>query len=401
MMLKNRKISQRGQSLVLVTLLLFVLVGILALVLDGGFTYSQRRAAQNAADAGALAGARSLCIGIGSPLDVAYDYAVNRNQADTALASFVGTGQVQVDTTITYNTFFAAILGHPQMTVAATATAGCFVPSAGQGILPVAWSCRLPAVGQEESNSDDCVIEYGEDKIYLIMDDYKLQDKTCEDPTSPDYNPLVCDFYCQDPLTFEPAGALDCDLNNDGVNDVIAGGDRSWLDLAYNTGPMDLTGWIRDGYAGEVKAHTWFGGQPGSNAAAFMAAEDRIGDMVILPVFNLFCNKDTPGGCPYACPEDLSSPSITDIFKCDNSYNACYHVNSFSLFTITCVSMGQNDECPAKNQAAASITDDKLQKDFLKTMAIEGYFTKGFVPGLSGQLSDGDEAGAFVIYLTN
>ena len=51
----------RGQVLVLVVLMLVGLIAMLALVLDGGSFYSQRRQAQLAADAGALAGARARC----------------------------------------------------------------------------------------------------------------------------------------------------------------------------------------------------------------------------------------------------------------------------------------------------------------------------------------------------
>ena len=52
---------EKGQSLIVVTLLLFAFFAILALVLDGGYTYWMRRNAQNAADAGALTGADTLC----------------------------------------------------------------------------------------------------------------------------------------------------------------------------------------------------------------------------------------------------------------------------------------------------------------------------------------------------
>lgn len=47
---------ENGQSIVLVLIMFFGLVAMLALVLDGGNMYTQRRVAQVAADAGALAG---------------------------------------------------------------------------------------------------------------------------------------------------------------------------------------------------------------------------------------------------------------------------------------------------------------------------------------------------------
>ena len=49
-----------GQTLVLVALMLTALIGLAALAIDGNHAYAERRRAQNAADAGALAGTRAL-----------------------------------------------------------------------------------------------------------------------------------------------------------------------------------------------------------------------------------------------------------------------------------------------------------------------------------------------------
>ena len=59
MMIKLRK-RKRAQSLVIVALSATALFGIIALGLDAGRLYFQRRDVQNAADAGALAGAQEL-----------------------------------------------------------------------------------------------------------------------------------------------------------------------------------------------------------------------------------------------------------------------------------------------------------------------------------------------------
>ena len=59
MMIKLRK-QKRAQSLVIVALSATALFGIIALGLDAGRLYFQRRDVQNAADAGALAGAQEL-----------------------------------------------------------------------------------------------------------------------------------------------------------------------------------------------------------------------------------------------------------------------------------------------------------------------------------------------------
>src|SRR5256885_10500938 len=59
-MLVNLRKGKRAQSLVIVALSATALFGIIALGLDAGRLYFQRRDVQNAADAGALAGAQEL-----------------------------------------------------------------------------------------------------------------------------------------------------------------------------------------------------------------------------------------------------------------------------------------------------------------------------------------------------
>ncbi|MFC1996196.1 pilus assembly protein TadG-related protein [Chloroflexota bacterium] len=55
--MKSRQNNENGQAIVLIALAFIVMVGFAALAIDGGMFYSDRRHAQNAADAGALAGA--------------------------------------------------------------------------------------------------------------------------------------------------------------------------------------------------------------------------------------------------------------------------------------------------------------------------------------------------------
>lgn len=56
----QRRRTQRGQTLVVVVLLMTALIGVLGLVIDVGYAYSERRQIQNAADAAALNGARQI-----------------------------------------------------------------------------------------------------------------------------------------------------------------------------------------------------------------------------------------------------------------------------------------------------------------------------------------------------
>jgi hypothetical protein len=79
---------QRGVSMVLMAVALIALLGFAALTLDGGNAYVARNELQNAADAGALAGARVLYLDDGAMVNaganqVAYDTAVSNNSQGT------------------------------------------------------------------------------------------------------------------------------------------------------------------------------------------------------------------------------------------------------------------------------------------------------------------------------
>ena len=81
---------QRGASLVLVTISMLVLLGFGALTLDTGNLYVARNELQNAADAGALAGARVLYVNDGSMVNaganaVARDTALSNTSQGTAV----------------------------------------------------------------------------------------------------------------------------------------------------------------------------------------------------------------------------------------------------------------------------------------------------------------------------
>src|SRR5437867_3668948 len=52
--------SQSGQALIVLTIMMSVLGGMLAMSVDTGFIFQNRRNLQNAADAGALAGVQEL-----------------------------------------------------------------------------------------------------------------------------------------------------------------------------------------------------------------------------------------------------------------------------------------------------------------------------------------------------
>jgi Flp pilus assembly protein TadG len=158
--------GRRGQSLILITLMLFALLALAAVVMDGGITYTLRRKAQNAADAAAMAGARLLTLDatdaqIKSAIN---EYALSRNGAITFTATYSPGGQlvggdsvplgatgVQVTARLSSITFFASILGSSKTTAPATANASFgAVSQPGPNLQPMGTKClgsSLPACG--------------------------------------------------------------------------------------------------------------------------------------------------------------------------------------------------------------------------------------------------------------
>jgi len=385
------KPKERGQNLLIFAVLIVVLVGLAGLVIDGGFSLSKRREAQNAADAGALAGAAVLCQG-GTTTAAeakAIDYAVNRNNASTAGVNF-GNDVITVTTTIPHETFLMKIFGTNVVTTTATASAGCYIPCDLKGVLPVAWACQPPA-GVPGVNS--CGIDYydPEDPThipwYVVMDSQSLSD----------------DFYCKDPPnnTFQP-DLLDCDLNNDGINDVMAGGNRSWLDLSGGGGgAAELRDWIWNGYGGDIRTHTWFGGQAGVENSVFQAVGDIIGTVVWLPVFDSYCEGDPLTVCPGRYHTDLTDPPYTGghdkIVYSGGTSQVYFHVIQFSAFRITCVvAPGVPHTCLHPGRDLAEGANPTLHWNSIKT--IEGYFLEDY--GGSGKC-EGPDAGLHTIYLNH
>ncbi len=388
--------TEHGQNLVIFAVLLVVMVGLAGLVIDGGFSLSKRREAQNAADAGALAGAAILCQG-GTESDseaMAIDYAVNKNNAKSAEADAVGE-TITVTTVIPHETFLMRILGTNVVTTTAIASAGCYVPCNIRGVLPVAWACQPPEGPIDEDEMNSCGISYtneddptGSPSWYVIMDSQNLND----------------DFYCQDPPNSGlPAGTLDCDLDNDNINDVMAGGNRSWLDLSGGGGgAADLKNWIWNGYPFDVYPHTWFSGQTGVENSVFQAVGDIIGSIVWLPVFDSFCEGDPVIDCPSEVHWGLSpNPPYVGgrdlITYTGAASQVYYHVIQFSAFRVTCVhAPGVPRTCATPGRDLAIAQNPTWNWNSIKT--IEGYFLEDY--GGSGKCT-GTDVGIHTIYLNH
>lgn len=173
----NERKAERGQVLALAALAMTAMMGFLALVIDVGNAYAQRRLTQNAADAASLAAARYLATNIGAASDasvagvVSAYLAPNGNALYTpdaplgaddgawyvnlsgtrvkavgsggAVSTFPTIAGVEVAPRKTVNTYFASVIGYPTMTVRARATA-MFGNEASQQVQPPAGVSILP-----------------------------------------------------------------------------------------------------------------------------------------------------------------------------------------------------------------------------------------------------------------
>ena len=377
--------SEKGQALIILVLLFVGFIGLLALVLDGGSAYTIRRQAQNAADAGALAGADTMCRNDALTRTaaetlaqtVALDYAVNHNGAFSAAAAANQPSRtITVDTTARTNALFAGIIGVDQINANATARAGCFPVCSASTVMPFAWACSPSVAG---SQSPTCAMEFGTPDspgpIYIIMDTESVNK----------------DFFCQNPPNSGlPANSLDCDFDDDNINDALAGGNRSWLDInGGGGGSSEMSTWITSGNSPLLQVQSWVPGTTGVRDTIFGDVQLRVGDIVTIPVFDKYCD-----GVPNAtCAQEDLGDVIVDAGGASALY---FHVVALAGFKITCVADEPNDtDCAGHNQL------DSLNPSLPKSLkTIEGYFVKGYVPNMS-KCTDNNPfyTGVFTVHL--
>ena len=234
-----------GQTLVIVALALFALIALVAVAIDGGNLMAERRKMQNAADAGALAGAHEICFGSpGQAEAVARDYAITNNGADQADVSIVDSLTVHVTATRTVETYFAGIIGFRTVNVAAEAAAMCSRAVSAGGIWPL--SIRQEIYDQMEC--DETFYAFVSKKQDADVDDEYIDCTKCE-----------CDIK----------------LSGNVVASHIGPGDRGWLRLFVppapypnncgtpNCGNSYVGCWVENGHPGPIRIGDCLPGKPG------------------------------------------------------------------------------------------------------------------------------------------
>lgn len=118
--------GKRGSITVLAAALMFVLIGMVALVTDVGFLYVNKSQLQNMTDAGALAGAQEYFVNQAQVVSYATDYALNKNGKTGDIVSVdIDTTDKKITVTAkrTVDLFFAKIFNMQTANVSAVSAA--------------------------------------------------------------------------------------------------------------------------------------------------------------------------------------------------------------------------------------------------------------------------------------
>jgi hypothetical protein len=127
-----------GQALIMVSLMIFVLIGFAALATDTGMIWMNRRALQNSVDAAALAGVQELPEDAGLAIGVGCDYATDKNAVPSMtgklgtcssladveiLQTYYPNDTIRVTAYKTINPIFGVAVGFGSVEIGASATA--------------------------------------------------------------------------------------------------------------------------------------------------------------------------------------------------------------------------------------------------------------------------------------
>lgn len=151
--------AERGQVLVIFTIAAVAIIAMVGLVIDGGWTFVQRRDEQNVADAAAMAGGYAY---INSSYDTSAAIAAAKDNAKangyedgvdgTVVNVSVSGSNIVVDVTKPHQNFFSGIVGFSKWNVSTTATTVAGIPNAAIGAMPVIFNQK--AINTHKYNND-------------------------------------------------------------------------------------------------------------------------------------------------------------------------------------------------------------------------------------------------------
>jgi Flp pilus assembly protein TadG len=238
-----------GQAFIFVAFSLTVLIGMAALVIDGGSWYHAQRHLQTSADAAALAGAQDLP-DQPSALAAATDYA-QRNYSGLAppAVTFPSDGVIDVRATTTAPGVFAKVVSAAfnSVTVKAHAQAQVSVPLFMKEVAPVA-----------VKNTAACAVT----------------DPTC-------YGKTITLSFDESQVASSQIGLINLDCHSATTNVCGSGG----------LGGSTLGDWIENGYSSGLPANQWYGIKTGETVGPVKHGFDSragTGQPLFFPVWDQY-----------------------------------------------------------------------------------------------------------------
>jgi Flp pilus assembly protein TadG len=241
----TRRREERGQALVQTVLMLAMLLGMTALVLDVGAWFREKRQLQATADAAALAGAQALPDSTSTASQLAVQYG-NKNGGGVLAAdvTFTGSNVISVTAKQTAPGFFSKVFGVNIVNINAKAQARTDAPEQAQYVAPMVVSCDHP----------------------LIQD--------CDGNHTPNFGATTT-------MQFDPMGAPGAFgmLNLDGESGTV--------------GSSNEAAWILGGFSKYLPLG-FYKSDPGAKFSSQNiegALDDRIGTVLLFPVFRTLAGQ--------------------------------------------------------------------------------------------------------------
>ena len=229
--------GERGQILIMFTLAIFVIVGMLGLVLDGGAAFAQRRAEQGVADLASMAGATAYLSTQGNVAtkSAAADAAARliatvngyTDGVDDATVEILVSGHpngatVRANLTDAHRNNFASLVGMPTWDVTVTAAAETSErPNGAMGAMPLLFNAEAFPGAICDETAGPCSPEV-----------YQLPGTGNEDVPQ-DATQFNWTIFCQ-------ASGNACNGDSRGVHDLIdQGGESDTIYINDDIGPLN------------------------------------------------------------------------------------------------------------------------------------------------------------------
>jgi hypothetical protein len=294
--------ARDGQVMVQVAMLMVVFFAFMAIAIDVGHMLNERRRMQNAADAGALAGAWELCFGVPAQAEAtAREYAIDRNGAEVADVS-VGELRVTVYARESTGLYLARLFGIQTADINARAVAACGAAISSCGIWPIAF----PEEDWLTMYDEGAGCAPGDEEDFYVWTGHQKN-------KSPDCNVCECDLDGDKDV--DVVGMIDEDGDHAGLVGIWG---RAFLDFGDDAdapyedcrqpgcGEAELACWIESTTGGQVSIPACIPGTNGVRAGLKDEVDDRArlpypDNIVGIPLYDqMGCTEahPDPGYCP-------------------------------------------------------------------------------------------------------